>query len=279
MPSQSSSSSSSSSNTGSTTTIIKECECEPRLSALESSLTNIQSRLSTLETIPAQQAAVIANDIIRVFPNAYSFDEHAIFLVNDENSEVLQVLLLQEYPNDALDHLYIGGDAFGNGIKVKGSKYEQYFSISGGIQISRDIMQESELHIAAPDFILQIWTDFNAHYMCFSAKAGKKHTTIDGVRFDIDYNLSADVFYQIKMTFPETVTILNNEIPAQNISAKQGSVITLKQGNDARESDANLLLKDNNLDGENSFTLVAQGAAKKYEIVFYWYKTYIPEFV
>ena len=253
--------------TSSTSTSSNTCKCETRVATLETLLTSIQSRLASIEQSPVSS---VADNVIRVFPKALPYDERgALTSDNNEMSQLAEYILMQEYGDDVLSHLYLFGE---NGTKIKGSKFEKYFTIkSGKIEIDNLIMQESELgnHSSSEDYMLPLYTDIDIEYgqIVFSLLGGKKHTEISSIRFDINISKSMT---EIKMTFPENVTILNNQIPAQNISVKQGQVITFTHVKE---------LADNNLDGEYSFTLVAQGATKKYEIVFYWDKSYIPEFV
>lgn len=251
---------------------------ETRLTQIEQTISNLQNSIHNINTSPTTNV----DNKIRVFPEALSFSEHADLCATYDGAQIIMIMFFNQYPNDdILEHLYLLNPHTNNGIKVKNSKYEKYFIISNNnVKINGNIIQETELNIVAPDFFLVTWLDINLLHnetgtpyeqLVFTAKTGKKHTIIDNIDFDIDYNTS-NVLYQIKITFPESVNIINN-IPSENISAKQGSIITLKY------DDKNLPLKDNNLDGEDSYTLVAQGSLKRYEIVFYWAKDTIPEFI
>lgn len=268
-------------NTNTNTNTSVNSNYETRLTQVEETISSLQNSILNINTSPTTNV----DNKIRVFPEALPFDEHNVFFTNDSLSELNKLSLFNNYSDNILEHLFLINPYGTTGsIKVKNSKYEKYFIISNNnIEINANIITETELNITAPNYFLEVWIDIpsgddNNHllfnnYLLFTGKTGKKHTIIDNIDFDINYNSKyPNNIYEIKITFPESVNIINN-IPLENISTKQGSIITLKY------DDKDLPLKDNNLDGEDSYTLVAQGSSKRYEIVFYWTKDTIPEFV
>ena len=283
--SSSGSSPSSSSSTGSTTPggsgsitqpTCSSCNCDSKLSALETTVSLLQARLTSIENTAGNSNVTSNEEVIRVFPRSLNYNNPGQMVNASDEGRIIELFLFSTFPeNEVINHLYLGSES--SKTYIKGSKYEKYFTITGKrIRVDGNIIKESELNIIGPDWFLIVNSDTHLSrnlpidQIVFRV-TGMKEERVGSVSFEFDDTQN----FVIKMTFPEEVLILNEQ-DDQFLDKKLGTVITFSlprvDGQVIRYPD------DNNLEPEANFVLLAQGATKRYKIVIYWTMSYRPEF-
>lgn len=272
------SSSSSGSSSGSTTQPTgSSCNCGSKIAALETTVSLLQARLSSIENTSGNANVASNEEVIRVFPRSLNYSNPGPMANVSDEGKIVELMLFMTFPeNEVINHLYFGSES--SKTYIKGSKYEKYFTISGNrIRVDGSIVQETELNIVGPDWFLLVNSDTHVNQsvnpidQILFKLTGMKEERVGSVLFEYDDTQGLDV----KMTFPEEVLILNEQAD-QFLDKKLGTVITFSipgiNGEVIRWPE------DNNLEEGYNFVLLAQGATKRYKIVLYWDRTYRPEF-
>lgn len=283
-----------------TQTTTNNCNCESRLSALEQKINNInsctcdKSKITTLENLIANlqtqfnslsnnQNVMDSNiETIRLYPSAYlCTEQNGSFILLNEQSIVYDILISgSNYTDEEIYNALKFNDTY-----IKDSVYASYFTVNNKkVNVSKNILNEIELadgSILPLSIIVDLpnLNDTNNYPngLLFNFIANETTKTINNIKFEIDRYYNGNVDYigkiNIKITYPETIQILTN-IDNKFISSKTGKIITITNVVDGIQKEH---LKDNTA-LKDVYKLVAQGATKTYEIIIYWYKTYIPEY-